>query len=186
MSDIVNGSPDPTPAVPPADAPAAAGLRRFEPWLVLAVVAADQVTKALVRAYVPLHDTIPVAPGLLNLVHVRNTGAAFGVFNDVEFAYKPVVVALVAVTALAGIAMYAARLGRHEWLARLGLALILAGAVGNLIDRVTIGAVVDFVDVVIGGWHFWAFNVADSAITLGVIAVFLDMFGLGAHVSKTA
>jgi signal peptidase II len=159
---------------------------RFEPWLVAGVVALDQITKALVRAYVPLHDSIPVVGGVLNLTHVQNTGAAFGMLNDADFPYKAAVVAAIAAAALTGIAVYAARLARHERVARLGLALILAGAGGNLIDRVFSGAVVDFVDVVIGGWHFWAFNVADSAITLGVVAMFFDMFGQGRHVPTTS
>ena len=64
--------------------------------------------------------------------------------------------------------------------------MILAGAIGNLIDRLSLGSVVDFVDVVFGGWHFWAFNVADSAITLGVIAMIIDMIGLDRHVSTTS
>ena len=167
-------------------APARPPGRRFEYWLIPIVVILDQVTKALVRTSIPLHDTVPLVDGFLNLVHVQNTGAAFGLFDAAEFPYKAIVVAVVATAALAGIAAYAYRLGHHETMARLGLALILSGAVGNLIDRVTLGAVVDFVDVVFGGWHFWAFNVADSAITLGVIAMFADMLGLGTHVSSSA
>ncbi|MCU0257088.1 MAG: signal peptidase II, partial [Vicinamibacterales bacterium] len=112
-------------------------LARFETWLIAAVVVLDQATKALVRAYVPLHDTVPIVDGVLNLTHVENTGAAFGMLNDVDFAYKPLVVAAFACAALVGIGLYAASLARHEWMARLGLALILGGAAGNLIDRVT-------------------------------------------------
>jgi signal peptidase II len=103
----------------------------------------------------------------------------------VEFPYKAPVVALAATLALVAIAVYAARLSSHERLARIGLALVLGGAVGNLIDRLTLGSVVDFVDVVLGGWHFWAFNVADSAITLGVAAMLADMIGLDRHASST-
>jgi len=94
-------------------------------------------------------------------------------------------VALVATAALIGIALYAARVSSHERLARAGLALVLGGALGNLIDRLTIGSVVDFIDVVFGNWHFWAFNVADSAITLGVAAMLADMIGLDRHVPPT-
>ena len=70
-------------------------------------------------------------------------------------------------------------------IARLGLALIIGGAAGNLIDRVVAGSVVDFVDVYWRSHHFWAFNVADSAISVGVTIMILDMLGTGAHVSKT-
>lgn len=164
--------------VPRRGAPLAAAI-------VLAIVALDQLTKFLVRAEIPVHGSVPVVPGLLNLVHVRNTGAAFGFLNAVEFPYKSAVVALVATAALIGIALYASRMSSHERLARVGLALILGGAIGNLIDRLALGSVVDFVDVVIAGWHFWAFNVADSAITFGVVAMLADMIGLDRHVSRT-
>jgi signal peptidase II len=180
--------------MPPDAAPAVAArldgtLASWKPviWLVVSlIVGLDQVTKALVRAYVPLHDSLPIVPGVLNLTHVENTGAAFGLLNAVDFPFKPLLLAVFAALALSGIALYASRLAPHERTARFGLALILGGAVGNLIDRVTIGAVVDFIDVLIGGWHFWAFNVADSAITLGVAAMFLDMFGLDRHASTTS
>jgi signal peptidase II len=157
----------------------------LEVTVVLIIVALDQLTKLLVRAEIPVHGSVPVIPGLLNLVHVRNTGAAFGFLNAVEFPYKSAVVALVATAALAGIALYAARISSHARLARVGLALILGGAIGNLIDRLALGSVVDFVDVVIAGWHFWAFNVADSAITFGVVAMLADMIGLDRHASRT-
>jgi signal peptidase II len=160
-------------------------LHGFEMGLIAAILVADQATKAIVRAHIPLHESMTVVSGVLNLTHVRNTGAAFGFLNAVEFPYKAAVVALAATAALIGIAFYAARVSSHERLARLGLAMILAGAVGNLIDRLWLGSVVDFVDVILGGWHFWAFNVADSAITLGVIAMMVDMIGLGRHVSTT-
>lgn len=159
---------------------------RLEIALIAAIVILDQMTKALVRLDIPLHDSVTVVPGILNLVHVRNTGAAFGFLNAVDFPYKSTVVALVATSALIGIALYAARVSSHERMARIGLALILGGALGNLIDRLVIGSVVDFVDVVFGGWHFWAFNVADSAITLGVVAMMIDMIGLDRHVSTTS
>ena len=143
------------------------------------IVVADQVTKALVRAHVPLHSSQVVIPGFLDLTHVQNSGAAFGFLNAVEFPYKAAVIALVATAALLSIAVYAARLSPHQRMARLGLALILGGAAGNLIDRVVAGYVVDFVDVYWRHYHFWAFNVADSAITIGVIGMLLDVVGVG-------
>lgn len=159
--------------------------RRLEAWIVAAVLVLDQITKALVRREIPLHDSVPVLPGVLNLVHVRNTGAAFGFLNDVHFPGKAAAVALVATGALVGIALYAARVSSHERLARAGLALIVGGALGNLVDRLVFGSVVDFVDVAFGAWHFWAFNVADAAITLGVAAMLLDMMGLNRHAPTT-
>ena len=143
------------------------------------IVILDQVTKALVRRYVPLHDSQTIVPGFFDLTHVQNTGAAFGFLNAVNFPYKPVVIAGIATAALISIAVFAARLSPHQRLARFGLALILGGALGNLIDRVVAGYVVDFVDVYWRDYHFWAFNVADAAITVGVIGMILDMIGIG-------
>jgi signal peptidase II len=160
--------------------------RRLEIGLPAAVVALDQLTKALVRSRVPLDAEISVIPGLLNLTHVRNTGAAFGILNAAEFPLKTILIALVAVAALVGVGMYAASLARDELTARVGLALIIGGAAGNLIDRLAVGSVVDFVDVYWRAYHFWAFNVADAAITIGVIVMILDMLGAGTHVSKAA
>jgi len=161
-------------------------LHRLEVAVAAGIVVIDQVTKALVRAQVPLYDTVPVVSGILNLTHVRNSGAAFGFLNAVDFPYKSAILALVATAAFIGIAVYAARASTHECVARFGLAMILAGAIGNLIDRLVFGSVIDFVDVVFGSWHFWAFNVADSAITLGVIAMMIDMMRTGRHVSTTS
>jgi signal peptidase II len=161
-------------------------LRRSETWLGLGIVALDQVTKALVRESIGLHDNVVVVPGLLNLTHVLNTGAAFGMLNAADFPFKSVVVALLAIGALVAIAVYALVFGSETRLARFSLTLILAGACGNLIDRALSGAVVDFVDVYWGSWHFWTFNVADSAITVGAILLVLDMFRTGRHVPSPA
>ena len=178
-------SPDPAaPAAPPVPAPRYA--RPMELATMAVVLVLDQVTKAIVRAEMPLWDHREIIPGLLNLVHVQNTGAAFGLLNSVEFAYKPAVMIGIAALALVAIAAYATQLGFHEKLARFGLALILGGALGNLIDRALAGHVVDFIDIYWGTTHFWAFNVADAAITVGAVLVLLDMIGLGRdHVSDT-
>ena len=149
--------------------------RRLEIWLPLLIVGIDQLTKAIVRATLPLHDTTAVIPGLLNFTHVRNTGAAFGILNAADFPFKTVVIAIVATAALVGVGMYAASLAHHQLVARIGLALILGGAAGNLLDRLIAGSVVDFVDVYWRDWHFWAFNVADSAISVGVAVMIIDM-----------
>jgi signal peptidase II len=132
-----------------------------------------------------LHESVPILPGLLDFTHVRNTGAAFGLLNAVDFPFKTLAIAIVATGALIGVAVYAANMAHQQLLARIGLALIIGGAAGNLIDRLIMGSVVDFVDVYWRSYHFWAFNVADSAITVGVTAMILDMIGIGAHVSKT-
>jgi signal peptidase II len=154
-------------------------------WMALAIVLLDQVTKAIVRAQVPLHDDVTIVRGVLDITYVRNSGAAFGLLNAIDFPFKSALIAVIAAVALVAIAAYAARLAPAQKMARIGLALILGGAVGNLFDRIAFGYVVDFVDVYWGSYHFWAFNVADSAITTGVVVMVLDMLGLGSHVSKT-
>jgi signal peptidase II len=168
-------------ASPPAVAVEPRTLARpVELAIILGVIAVDQLAKEIVRRTLPLHgEPLQVIPGLLDLTHVQNTGAAFGLLNSVDFAYKPVVMIGIAAVALVAIATYAAQLGFHERLARIGLSLILGGAFGNLIDRALFGHVVDFVDVYWGTSHFWAFNVADAAITTGAILVLLDMIGFG-------
>jgi signal peptidase II len=153
--------------------------RRFELTLAVAVVAIDQLTKALVRRSLELYENVTIVPGFLDLTHVRNTGAAFGLFNAADFPLKPAVMLGMAIVALAAIAVYAAQLRPDERLARAGLALVLGGAVGNLIDRAATGYVLDFVDVYYGDAHFWAFNVADSAITVGAALVILDVLFAG-------
>lgn len=171
------------PAAPPADAPAAPAPVRYAHPLELGtmavVVAVDQLTKAIIRQVLPLGESRSIIPELLDLTHVHNTGAAFGLLNATDFPYKPIVMIAIAAIALVAIAAYATQLGFHERMARFGLALILGGAFGNLIDRAVAGYVVDFVDVYWGSTHFWAFNVADSAITIGAILVLLDMIGIG-------
>lgn len=154
---------------------------RIEWWLPLVVVILDQATKGVVRATLPIHESVTALPGLLDFTHVRNTGAAFGMLNSVDFPGKTLLLSLIATGALVGIAMYSAALAADQWLARIGLALISGGAAGNLIDRVFEGSVVDFVDVYWRSWHFWTFNVADAAITVGVAAMLLDMLMTGAR-----
>ena len=159
--------------------------RRLELIVAIMVVAIDQVTKALVRPALALHESVEVIPGFLDLTRVHNTGAAVGMLNTVDFPFKPVVLGLVALAALGGVAWYASTVPLEERLARLGIAGVLGGAVGNLIDRATAGYVLDFVDAYWNGWHFWAFNVADAAITVGVGFMILDMLGLGRRASNT-
>ena len=185
MSDA-RGVTDPAASPPVEPPPAQAGdargyARPVEIVTILSVLAVDQVTKQVVRQTLALHDTVKIIPGFLDFTHVQNTGAAFGLLNAADFPYKPAVMIGIAAIALVAIAAYGAQLGFHERLARFGLSLILGGAFGNLIDRALVGYVVDFVDVYWGNAHFWAFNVADAAISIGAVLVLLDMIGLGRH-----
>jgi signal peptidase II len=153
--------------------------RKPEMFVALSVVILDQITKAMIRPSLALHQSIEIIPGFLDLTRVHNTGAAFGMLNAVEFPMKSLVLSLVAIVALSGVAWYAATVPLADRLARIGVASVLGGAIGNLIDRATAGYVLDFVDAYWGSWHFWAFNVADAAISIGVVFMILDMLGVG-------
>lgn len=162
------------------------GRLRIELAIAGLIVVLDQAAKAAVRSAFVEHETLTVIPGFFNLTRVHNFGAAFGLLNAAEFPFKDVVLALVAAAALAGLTIYGATLPPDQRLARVGLASIVGGAAGNLIDRIRSGYVVDFVDLYWRGWHFWAFNVADAAITIGVSLMILDLLGIGRHrVSRT-
>jgi len=193
QADPVQVDPEP-PVQPPADAHHVPALAQIQPYVRPAEIAAigiiivvDQLTKFLVRSTIPLYAKRVIIPNLLDFTHVQNTGAAFGLLNAADFPYKSPVMILIATLALVAISVYARQLGQHEKLSRYGLALILGGAFGNLIDRAISGYVVDFVDVYWGEAHFWAFNVADAAITMGAILVLLEMIGVGRqHASHPA
>lgn len=154
--------------------------------IALPIIIADQVTKLFVRDTLALYESHTIIPGLLDLTHVRNTGAAFGILSGVDFAFKPLVMMVVALGALVAIGAYAVKLHAHERLARTGLALILGGAIGNLLDRIMHGYVLDFVDVYYRDLHFWAFNVADAAITVGAILVLSEVIFSGHHHASPA
>lgn len=158
--------------------------RKLELSVAVVVVILDQITKALVRPALALHESVAVIPGYVDFTRVHNTGAAFGMLNAAEFPFKTVVLSLVAVIALSGVAWYAATVPLTDRLARIGIAGVLGGAIGNLIDRATAGYVLDFVDAYWNGWHFWAFNVADAAITVGVMFMILDILGVGRSASN--
>lgn len=173
-----------TTPVSPAMAPATVRIRHFW-WVTIGLIVADQITKALVNSALGLYDSTTVIPGFIDLVHVRNEGVAFGLLNSTNLPYKAAITTTLALAALGGIALYARQLQPSEWVARLGLACILGGAVGNLIDRVRQGYVLDFVDVYWDMWHFWAFNVADASITIGAILVFVDLLLVKHHASDS-
>src|SRR5215831_13528785 len=110
--------------------------RRIEIWLPIVVVVLDQITKALVRAKLPLYASTTVIPGFMDFTHVPNSGIAYGFLQTVDFPFKTAILAMVAAAAMISVGIYAASLARHQLVARIGLALIIGGAAGNLIDRV--------------------------------------------------
>lgn len=171
-------------ASPPAAAPPRPPFRLgLLWWTTVAIVVFDQITKAAIRSHLPLHGSRPVIAGFLDLIHVQNAGVAFGLMNDYAHPQRGLLTMGLALAALIGIGYYARQLHPAERLARVGLSLILGGAIGNLIDRVRNGFVVDFIDVYWRDWHFWAFNVADAAITVGAALVFLELLRGNRHAS---
>ena len=150
-------------------------------WISLGVILLDQVTKAMAVATLPLYGSRPLIPGVVDLVHVQNRGVAFGLLNDFTHPLRSLVTIALALAALVGIAYYARHLQPGERMARVGLSLILGGAIGNLLDRVRQGFVTDFIDVYWGTWHFWAFNAADAAISVGAALIFLELLIPGRH-----
>jgi signal peptidase II len=145
------------------------------PLLIGSVVALDQLVKALVVRTIGLHDYVPLVDGLLSLSHVRNHGAAFGLLSDWNLPYQSLLLSLLSLLALGAIGLYFARLPEAARLPRLALALVLGGAVGNVIDRIRLGYVVDFVHVYWREYQWPDFNVADSAITIGVALLVIDI-----------
>ena len=139
-----------------------------------AVLILDQITKFMVSAWIPFQIRIDLIDNFLALTHVRNRGAAFGLFADAPVA--PVRAGLIAVSVLAiGLIWTYARQSWHEPRVMATFGLILGGALGNLIDRLRLHYVVDFIDVHWGRYHWPSFNVADMAITVGAISLFIVM-----------
>ena len=137
----------------------------------------DQITKWAVLKTIPLYGSRPVIEGFFNLVHVRNRGIAFGIMNTPGGSQITIyLLTLVTLVAIFLLFLWFSRLGAEERKTTFGLALVIGGALGNLIDRIRMGEVVDFLDVHVGTFHWPAFNVADSAISVGVFWLALMIF----------
>ncbi len=136
--------------------------------ITLIVVVLDQATKMMVMAWIPLYHSISVIPGFFDLTHIHNPGGAFGFMAASHAGLRNLL--FIGVSSLAMVMLiyfYRNTPKTHPWLAT-ALAMIFGGAVGNLIDRLRFREVVDFLDVYVGAYHWPAFNVADSAITIGI------------------
>ena len=132
--------------------------------IVLTIIALDQITKYLVISFMNPFDSIEAFP-FLHIVSVRNTGAAFGMFKGLGSSFF-IGISVIAIIFVIWLLIKRA----YNYL---GLSLVLGGAIGNLIDRILYGTVVDFIDFSIGRFHWPAFNVADSSLTIGIVVVFL-------------
>jgi len=144
---------------------------------VAVVVLLDVATKHYIDSRMALHESFAVISGFLNVTYVRNPGAAFSFLADASPAFRSVFFLVVTVLAIILVLFYIARSrSDKEPLMIFALSLILSGALGNFIDRVRIGGVIDFIDVHIGAYHWPAFNVADSAITVGAFLMLIALF----------
>jgi signal peptidase II len=137
-------------------------------WVAIIVVA-DQITKQIVDRSMPLHHSIPVIDGFFNLTYIRNTGAAFGIFSGSAAAFRLPFLIIFSLIAIGFIVTMLRRLKKDEIGLITALSFILGGAIGNLIDRIVYGEVIDFLDLYWGRYHWPAFNLADSFITIGVV-----------------
>lgn len=150
--------------------------------LLIAVSAAvlDQLSKAIVLIYLPENSSMEIIPGFFNLVHFKNPGAAFGILKD-NGQWKTVFLSLASVAAIVIIGFLLR--DAKDTLTRVSLSLIAGGAAGNLVDRIRFGTVVDFLDFHLKGFHWPAFNVADSCITIGVVLAIINAFSRKAGVT---
>ena len=142
---------------------------------VLFVALADQLSKYVIRTEFEQGEILPIFPKFFNLTFIYNPGAAFGLFGDLPETYRQIVIGLVSLIAFLVIIRLVLFEAKNDIYSLIALSAILGGAVGNVIDRVSLGAVVDFLDVYWNDYHWPAFNIADSAISLGVVVVFFRM-----------
>jgi len=132
------------------------------------VVLVDQISKEIILRFFPLYENLEVIPGFFSLTHIRNTGGAFGLLAGKATGMRTVFFLAVSGMALAVVLYLHAKMAAGKRWVETAFALVLGGAVGNLVDRLRFGEVIDFLDFYVGTTHWPAFNVADSAITMGV------------------
>lgn len=151
-------------------------MRKRLPYLAAAaaILGLDVVTKQLIIDAMPLYSSQPVIDGFFNLVHTRNTGIAFSMFADAGPFVRNVLIPTFSAAAVCFLAFYFWRVGAVSARTNWALTLILSGAVANLYERLVFGYVVDFLDFYLGEYHWPAFNVADSSITIGAGLLLLD------------
>jgi signal peptidase II len=144
-------------------------------FLFVWILAVDQWTKFSVQERLPLHHTIPVVKGFFNLTHVRNPGGAFGVLGGIKGGVGSALFVLVSLIAVGIILVLFHKTKENKEIVYFAFSLVLSGAVGNLIDRIRYGEVIDFFDLHISSFHWPAFNIADSAITVGIGLILVEI-----------
>jgi signal peptidase II len=149
------------------------GLHRFVllSLVVTSIVSLDQITKTYIANSMYLHQSISIIPGYFNLTYIRNPGAAFGIMGSTSSGFRLIFFFLTSLFAMGLLITIFLRLEPHDWWGQITIASIFGGAIGNFIDRLQYGEVIDFLDFYINGYHWPAFNVADSAISVGVCSL---------------
>ena len=145
--------------------------------VIVLLLAADQVTKALIARNIIWNSSKEIIPGFFHLVHIRNKGAIFGFFSQSGNRYVFILLTLASLAALVLVVYFFFKASSDERLLKISLSLIIAGALGNFVDRIFKGYVIDFLDISVKGWHWPSFNVADSCISIGaVLLIFIFLF----------
>jgi len=149
---------------------------KFRHYLVaLTIFVLDRLTKWLVQVYLDPVRPVEVIPGYLRFSYTENTGVAFGLFDAMEFPWKPYILSALSIAAIAAILIYSAGKSSARWLLHYGLAVTMGGILGNFLDRLLKGYVIDFIDFHVQEIFHWpAFNVADSFITIGITLLLID------------
>ena len=161
--------------------------RSFYFLLILVLLIVDQITKAIVFKKIAFLSSQSVIPGFFNLTHIHNRGAIFGFFSQSGSQFLYIILMLASLTALGLVVFYFFKTPASEIFMKISLSLILAGALGNLIDRIFRGYVVDFLDFYIKKLHWPSFNVADASITIGaILIIFIFFFKRGSKCSPSS
>jgi signal peptidase II len=145
-------------------------------FLCIWILSVDQWTKYSIQKRLPLHHTVSVVKGFFNLTHVRNPGGAFGILGGEGGGLSSSLFVLVSLIAIGIIIFFFFKTREDEEILSLAFSMVLSGAIGNLIDRFRIGEVIDFFDFQISSFHWPAFNIADSAITIGIGLILVEIF----------
>ncbi len=151
--------------------------RRYQRLSIIGIiiVIVDQSTKLFIANILPIHQSIEVIRGYFSITHIRNRGAAFGIFSGIESASITIFFIIVSLIAITAIIFFFRSVEKNNYLAQIALSLILGGATGNFLDRIRLGEVIDFLDFYWHQYHWPAFNIADSSITIGAGILIWDI-----------